>query len=258
MKKILAILFTAFCFVTPSWADGTIDTLGAGAALAGTEQFPMFQTANPAVTTTPNAVKTFVGQAGLIPYIAGRYYFPWGIDEATLQNGALSQDTIRCSLGYIRGIATLDTLSGQVQTAAAATNFQLAIYAINAATGKPTGVALASTGNISAAATGNITGTVNSGTPKQLGSSVNAFTPLAFCTNVSSNTFQLELVNGSGLALGSNIGTATLNALTFAGVTLGSYSYSQTFGTWPDLTAASPTENLFPSVLLILHFNTVP
>jgi hypothetical protein len=51
------------------WASGasaanqTIDQLVAGAALGGTELLPMFQTANPAVTTTPNALQTYLSTA---------------------------------------------------------------------------------------------------------------------------------------------------------------------------------------------------
>lgn len=41
-------------------ADGTIDTLSAGSPLGGTEQIPMFQSSNPAVKTTPNAIQTFL------------------------------------------------------------------------------------------------------------------------------------------------------------------------------------------------------
>lgn len=41
-----------------------IDQLSAGGALSGTELIPMFQTSNPAVTTTPAAIKTFVGTPG--------------------------------------------------------------------------------------------------------------------------------------------------------------------------------------------------
>lgn len=41
-------------------ADVTIDALSAAAALGGTEAIPIFQTANPAVRTTPSAVRVYV------------------------------------------------------------------------------------------------------------------------------------------------------------------------------------------------------
>jgi hypothetical protein len=61
MHPVIRLLATlgVLLLCGPAWADGTINTLTAGAALAGTEQVPMFQTANPAVSTTPNAIKTF-------------------------------------------------------------------------------------------------------------------------------------------------------------------------------------------------------
>ena len=63
MRKLILAAILALVAV-PAWADGTIDTLSAGGALTGTELIPMFQTANPAVTTTPNAIITLLtGQA---------------------------------------------------------------------------------------------------------------------------------------------------------------------------------------------------
>lgn len=60
MKRILSLIL--FCVVpTTLLAQQTIDQLSAGAPLSGTEQIPIFQTANPAVTTTPNALKTYIG-----------------------------------------------------------------------------------------------------------------------------------------------------------------------------------------------------
>lgn len=60
MKKYL--LIAALFFTTPAFADSTIDALSAAAALAGTENVPIFQTANPAVKTTTGAI----GNAGAL------------------------------------------------------------------------------------------------------------------------------------------------------------------------------------------------
>ncbi len=59
MKKLILVA-SLLAAASPAWADGTINTLSAGGALSGTELIPMFQTSNPAVTTTPNALKTFM------------------------------------------------------------------------------------------------------------------------------------------------------------------------------------------------------
>ena len=69
MKQLAAFILGLF-LTSPALADGTINTLSAGAALTGTELLPMFQTANPAVTTTPNALKTFVTATGVVTSVA--------------------------------------------------------------------------------------------------------------------------------------------------------------------------------------------
>ncbi len=58
--KIRALLALSYLATAPAFADSTINNLSAGTALAGTEQIPMYQGANPAVTTTPNALLAFV------------------------------------------------------------------------------------------------------------------------------------------------------------------------------------------------------
>src|SRR6516162_2418136 len=68
MRTLAAFILGLF-LTSPALADSTIDLLGAGAALAGTEKLPMFQTANPAVTTTPAALKTFVTTSGVVTSI---------------------------------------------------------------------------------------------------------------------------------------------------------------------------------------------
>jgi hypothetical protein len=57
-------LWLAFAFIglaVPAWADGTINTIGGGSALSGSELIPMFQGSNPAVSTTPSAIGTYYG-----------------------------------------------------------------------------------------------------------------------------------------------------------------------------------------------------
>jgi hypothetical protein len=61
MKK-LALWLILTLLGSSAWADGTIDSLSAGGAITGTEAIPMFQTANPAVKTTPNALDTYLSQ----------------------------------------------------------------------------------------------------------------------------------------------------------------------------------------------------
>ena len=65
MKKLIALLISLIIVPSLAYADGTIDSLSAGSALGGTEQIPMFQSANPAVTTTPSAIKTYIAAQNL-------------------------------------------------------------------------------------------------------------------------------------------------------------------------------------------------
>jgi hypothetical protein len=60
MLNRIIVIILALLFTSPAWADGTINTLSAGTALAGTELLPIYQGANPAVTTTPSAFGTYL------------------------------------------------------------------------------------------------------------------------------------------------------------------------------------------------------
>jgi hypothetical protein len=73
MRKLLLLSFGLAFAASPALAQAptsgqTIDALTAGSALIGSERIPMFQTANPAKTTTPGAIGTFlVGQGLFVP-----------------------------------------------------------------------------------------------------------------------------------------------------------------------------------------------
>lgn len=196
------------------------------------------------------------------PYIAANFYVPWGI-TSNMSTGSGSTGSIRCVQGYFKGIATLDVLGTRVTTAVAAGNFQLAIYAISPTTGLPTGSALAQTGSLSTTSTGNVQGTVNTGTPVQLGSAAALLTSYAFCFNVdatATSTANFNFTQTNLIAFGQEDGASSANNLfPGSGTTNTSYSYTQTFGTWPSLTAVSPTSiNTFGSLVPYMHFSSVP
>lgn len=69
MRKLIAGLLAAFCFATPAFSDSTINGLGAGAAVQGTDIFPAYQGANPATGVTATQIKTFTG-GGTVTSIA--------------------------------------------------------------------------------------------------------------------------------------------------------------------------------------------
>lgn len=151
--------------------------------------------------------------------------------------GTASQSgQIRCTPFPIFQATTITELGSRVTTASAGQNFQLAIYANDAAAMKPTGVALASTGNVSAAATGGIGAAISQ-------TSVTLQPGLYwFCTNCSDATIALLAID-----IATTWGMWTIGESTWANALAGSaqlsiaVAYTQTFGTWPDLTSASPS-----------------
>ncbi len=62
MKRHLAFFLSLLLGAGSAFAQTgeTINQLSPGAGLAGTEQIPMYQGSNPAVTTTPSALATYV------------------------------------------------------------------------------------------------------------------------------------------------------------------------------------------------------
>jgi hypothetical protein len=60
MRRLIIVL-CALALTAPAFAQQTINNLGAGTTLTGSELFPIYQGSNPAVTTTATAIKTFVG-----------------------------------------------------------------------------------------------------------------------------------------------------------------------------------------------------
>lgn len=63
MKKIVSVTAALSLFAFNARADLTINGLGAGAAVSGTDIFPAYQGANPATGVTGAQIKTYVGSA---------------------------------------------------------------------------------------------------------------------------------------------------------------------------------------------------
>lgn len=131
---------------------------------------------------------------------------------------------------------TINALGVKVITAQVGSNCQAAIYANNAATGRPTGAALVSTGNMSAAAAGTVSAAVTSTTlqPGTYWMAVNVDT-----TGVVFQTLSLASLIGDFI-----IGSATLaNIASSNSTALLNLDVTQAFGVWPDLTSATFTES---------------
>jgi hypothetical protein len=218
-------------------ADTKTSALTDASALGGTEQIPGVQSAAN-VKMTPAQLATYALSVDPIHpgYVAGRWYFaePGQIVAAS----AIGVNSIRFMPFRIFKPVTITQLGARVTTISAAGNFQLAIYANNSTTDRPTGNPLGATGNMSTGtatvvaavlAGGNITlqpGTYWSAICQDNGTA--CYTALA--TTYVSNT-------------GVLIGTATQATLCSSTAAVGWYlSLAQTFGTWPDVTSGGFAE----------------
>ncbi len=64
LRTTTNVFYLLLAGLSAAHAQGkTIDQLSAGAALSGSELIPMFQSGNPAVTTTPAAIATYIAQS---------------------------------------------------------------------------------------------------------------------------------------------------------------------------------------------------
>jgi hypothetical protein len=169
-------------------------------------------------------------------YIASNWY-NGGADRFTSQasSSTTGANVVRCYPGYFYGTATVSTLGGRVN--ATSGNVQLAVYA-NAA-GRPDGVALMTTGNISATVAGPVSGTVNSATPKQ----ISGVQLVWWCSNADNATVTLSGVGGGNFEMGALMGSATQgNILAGGPATVIGVTFTSTFGTWPNATGKTFTE----------------
>lgn len=167
-----------------------------------------------------------------VPFISGRWY---PLVNGPIGLGAIvGANTIRLIPVFIRKAITITDLGLRVGTASG-TNCAIAIYANNPATMRPTGNALAASGNLPTTAAVQ---TATLGAPVALAagwywSAVNADSgSTAFITSGTTNPYSHSIFGRSAAA----------NVISTASNITGHLTVSQTYGTWPDLTAASFTE----------------
>lgn len=187
------------------------------------------------VETNATTIRLGIGASPLRPAYTSGFWYPAG--AGVNGNGAApGANSIRAYPFRIVRAVTISDLAACVTTAHAANNFQLAIYAHDAAAGLPTGSELAKTGNMSTAATGVITADIT-------GANV-ALAPGIYwaCVNTSSGSviFVPFSINNSDTAelVGASAASSIFGGAAITGVCV---STPVTFGTWGDLTAASWT-----------------
>lgn len=262
MKKLLLILGLVLAPI-PASAQ-TIDALGAGSALVGTESIPMFQTANPALRTTPNAISTFTGGPSHPAYVANWWYVTPG--AAITTNGAanIGLVTINCMPASYPLAVTIKGLGVGVSTGGAG-NAQLAIY--KDVSGRP-GTLLSNTANIVTTATGTVTAAL--GANQLVGPGTVNGRNLWHCAMVDNATAVLIGILNTDAWLGQLVGSATAsdvlasNASTARGVMCTTCAGGAvTYGTWPGNLGSGSTWTVlnanntgFPVVLQI--YQVVP
>lgn len=169
-----------------------------------------------------------------IPYISGNYFQP------VIGNGATTAVSVVGHIGimpFVVRAPVIVTRAGiRIITAVAASNLQLALYANNPATFRPTGNALATTASI----TGAVAATVDAA----LTANVQLLPGLIYWAGCNQDSAGLAYtgLSPSNSTISNLQGTATLSeALGAVNVNLGGLDVTQAFNTWPDLTSASFT-----------------
>lgn len=191
--------------------------------------------------TTNAAVWTALGVSDHPGYIANNWYTQLQAYGSTT-GSAPGLGSIRIYPGYIAERVTISALGLRVGTLSAGGNVQAAVYANNAATGRPTGSALVSTASMSTASTGSVNAAVSLQIEPGL---------YWWASNCDNGTAVFESLSTTAPSLSAMIGSATQgNALPSPRGSL-ALSVAQAFGTWPDLTSASFTELLTATVPIV-------
>ena len=219
-------------------ADGTWATVSGGGG--GSVSDTAYGSSWDGVTTdAPSKNAVHDKFEGLIHpgYVAANWYLPVapGIFSAT---AAFTANTIYYHPIYITRRVTISDLGCQITTASAGGNLKIAIYANDASTGRPSGTPLAETGSISTTSTGNVSADIT-------GSNVTLEAGTYWVAFWSDNsTAAVRGISRDNLTLGAALnGSTTLNGLiTTAGYNLRVFSSAETYGTWPNATSETFTE----------------
>ena len=239
--------------VSASGATWTIDNGAVGTAKLGGD----ITTAGKALLDDADAAaqRTTLGAApAQSVYAVGNWIAPFEGGVSTT-GSTLTANTIALYAFTVRRSITVDNLGARVGTVAASSNVQLAIYGSDSSN-KITGTALAATGNLSGATATSVSASVTAFT-LQAGliywMAINSSGTPAMYGPGTTNTYQNSILGGSALvdALGATTFTLTLRTV------------AQTFGTWPDLTATTPTvvsgsANAQKGAILALQISALP
>lgn len=214
----------------------SVTSLTAASALDGTESRHIVQGGADRKSTPLQEAAYVLGKSYLPDWVSTRWYDTTG--EADMAaGGALTANRIYFRPLWIPPTRTISDLGCRVSTAAAAGKLlQLALYGRHATTQLPTGNPLAYTGNIAADSAAGVSGDITGANVTLGGWYWGAI-----------NSDGAPAIRGAASAGRAEwlIGSTTLANITgpAVGVQLVRY-FDQTFGTWPDMTSNSTTEEL--------------
>lgn len=170
-------------------------------------------------------------------YIASQWYSPYETGMVAA-GSAPAAGSVRCIPFVLKSRVTMSDLGVRVTTLAAAGNVQVAIYANNPTTMRPTGAVLANTGSLSTAATGVVSGAISGG-------NVTLEPGLYWaCLNSDNSTAVFQFSGGAAGIMGSLVGGANLVTVSSAAASMiVGVSTPITYGTWSSMTGAIFTES---------------
>jgi hypothetical protein len=154
------------------------------------------------------------------------------------------------------GGASANMLGVRVSALVASSSFQLAIYNASSTTNLPTGTALATTANMSGATAAVVTSTA---TPSSLALSsgklywaaVNGSAAIGYQAIIAASIGMNAFWGNSSASGGINTGNASVGP--------SSLSLAQTFGTWPDVSSSTFTEETgLKLYTIMLNVQTIP
>jgi hypothetical protein len=240
MKKLLLAILILLSSISASFAQ-TINSLGAGGAVSGTDIYPSYQGANPATGVSADQIDAYA-----LPhpgYITNFWYLQPNMGQIADSN-AMPANKIDCKYSAIPKLVTIKSLGVFISTIGT-TNIQLAIY--KNASGRPSTL-IANTASI---ADNGSTGIASAAiAASQIGPGGGAGgKDIWFCVESGDATVKMHTESTTDSSLtASFIGSATASDIiggssaTGTGIECsgaGCTGGSSTFGTWPATLAGS-------------------
>jgi hypothetical protein len=170
-------------------------------------------------------------------YVAGNWYLPF-ITGAHNSSAAGGANTIVYTPTYIPRRITISDLGCLITTASAGGNMKLAIYAHSSSTNRPSGTPLAETGNISTTATGVVSADIT-GANVTLEAGMYWFAYWADNGTSAIKGFLRDSFSYHSALVGS---ATQANAMNTSGYGIFCLTSSETYGTWPNATSETFTE----------------